>query len=51
MENIVKEEIKEETIDKIMENIVKEDIKEETIDIGTEFLPVSSCTDGDTISR
>jgi hypothetical protein len=33
-----------------MENIVKEDIKEEAIDIGTEFLLVSSWTDGDTIS-
>jgi hypothetical protein len=34
-----------------MENIVKEEIKEETIDLGTEFLPVSSCNDDDTISR
>jgi hypothetical protein len=34
-----------------MENLVKEEIKEETIDIETEFLPVSSCNDDNTISR
>jgi hypothetical protein len=34
-----------------MENLVKEEIKEEIIDIETEFLPVSSCNDDNTISR
>jgi hypothetical protein len=34
-----------------MENLVKKEIKEETVDIETEFLPVSSCNDDNTISR
>jgi hypothetical protein len=31
-----------------MENILKEEIKEERIDIETDFLPASTCSEGDT---
>jgi hypothetical protein len=31
-----------------MENILKEEIKEETIDIETNFLPATTCSEGDT---